>query len=283
MKISPASTYKFNYIITVHNKESLIRAVLMSVINCAGEHSCIYPVLDGCTDGSEQIIDDIIQANPEFKIVKLYADDVHELKSINVALNYSDQQGAGFNIVLQDDVLLQDPNLEMKCIFLYQSFPKLGLLSFRHGGNISRTAGNYSSVADILEDYVQSEFGHYPKPKSMLTKDSFIFKEVIMKSPICIPFHIVREIGTPEEIYAPWDDVAYCYKVSRAGYANGVFAINFRSDVSWGTTRHKQQKYQVEKVQERNLFTFRTQYPDLEPLDLKKYNNVIYTIAEVSA
>lgn len=268
----------FNYIITIHNKENLIRDVILNVLKSAGPNSCIYPVLDGCSDSSEAVIDDLIRLNPSFKIVKLFADDVHELKSINIGLNAASQVGEGYNIVLQDDVLLQDPDLEQRCILLYSLFDKLGLVSFRHGANISRELIQQTMIIEPWEDYIQSECGHYPDPVSMLKTGSFIFKEVVIKSPLCIPFKVIREAGKPDEAFAPWDDAAYCYRVSTAGFANGVFAVNFRSDVAWGTTRNKRQKLQVEEVMLRNLNLFRNQNPVLLPLDKEKYNNRRYVI-----
>ena len=118
----------FNYIITIHNKQELIKEVILGVINCAGPESYIYPVLDGCTDQSEAVIDDIIKAYPSVKIVKLHAGDIHELKSINIALNHASQHGEGYNIILQDDVILKDRDLEKKCSYLYHSFTNLGIV-----------------------------------------------------------------------------------------------------------------------------------------------------------
>ena len=51
----------FNYIITVHNREDLIEKVLTSILLCSGQNSHIYAVLDGCTDRSEAIIDELLK------------------------------------------------------------------------------------------------------------------------------------------------------------------------------------------------------------------------------
>ena len=270
---------RFNYIVTVHNKQNLIREVLLGIINAAGVNSHIYPVLDGCNDASEKIIDELIRRYPAVNISKLFASDVHELKSINIGLSNADQQGIGYNIILQDDVILADKNIEKKCINLYQNFPKLGLLSFRHGGNISRERYHDESSFEFpLTDYIQNQCGHYPNPRQTLKTGFFTFKEIVIKSPICIPFNIVRDLGMPDEKYAPWDDMAYSYHVSYAGYANGVLSINFISDVSWGTTRNKKQRFDVERVMADNLVTLREQYHQIPPLDTKKYSGKQYQI-----
>lgn len=269
---------QFNYIITIHNKEYLIEQVMLGVINSAGMNSHIYPVLDGCKDHSEDVIDEVIKHFPSVKITKLYATDVHELKTINIGLNCASQQGDGYNIILQDDVLLLDADLEKKCIRLYQQFEQLGMVSFRHGGNISRQLLYEEHSLNPLQDYIQTACGHFPDPEYHLPLGSFVFREAVIKSPICVPFKIIRELGPPDERYAPWDDIAYAYTVSSAGYANGVYAINFRSDVAWGTTRNKQQQFEVEHVQSKNLANFRKLHPSMPSLNQLKYHNKIYSM-----
>lgn len=271
----------FNYIITIHNKQELIGSVLLSVINTAGPNSNIYPVLDGCTDLSESIIDDIIKKHPKVKITKLFADDVHELQSINIGLKSANQNGEGYNIILQDDVILQDSSLEETCIHLYSRFNNLGIVSFRHGGNLSRNLIYDESIITPLRDYIQNECGHLTASKPILNIGHFVFREIVIKSPICIPFKIVRDLGVPDESYAPWNDIAYSYKISEAGYTNGVLAIDYLSDVYWGSTRTKKQKFEVDEVEAKNLALFRIENPNIQPLDLVKYHNREYVIFEL--
>jgi len=271
-------TVYFNYIITIHNKEQLIERVIMSIINCTGENSHIYPVLDGCTDRTEDIIDQIIAKHPAVAITKLFADDVHELKSINVGLNSSLQEGYGFNIILQDDVVLADPEMESKCIALYQKFIRLGIVSFRHGQNISRSVYNKNNRRNFFYSYIENEAGHGRNQLSSLKTGYFIYKEVVMKSPICIPFEVIRIAGKPDERYAPWDDLAYCYTVAEAGFYNGVFAIDYYSDLEWGTTREKVQKKSVLDVQVQNIKRFREDHAKLMAFNSSIYDNKKYLI-----
>ncbi|MCF7795391.1 glycosyltransferase family 2 protein, partial [Patescibacteria group bacterium] len=145
----------FNYIITIYNKESLIEKVLEAVIRCCRENSRIYTVLDGCVDNSEKIINKIIQKNKKISITKVFTNDVHELLSINAGLKQAPQDGVGYNIVLQDDVILEDYDLESKIINLYKKRgDKLGYVSFRMGANlknnilVSREAVPYSDYVE---------------------------------------------------------------------------------------------------------------------------------------
>lgn len=247
----------FNYIITIHNKESLIEEVLNGIINCVGEYSNIYPVLDGCTDRTETIVDSIIKSNPTIPINKVYADDVHELLAINAGLKAASQEGKGYNIILQDDVILKDKDLERKIIELYKNQESLGIVSFRHGGDISRSLLKLSRHISPIINYTESVNGHDINHAKPLPLNSFTYREVAIKSPICIPFDVIQNVGMPDERFAPWDDLAYCYKVSHAGYNNGVYALDIHSDIAWGTTRLKKQKNTISEVELKNLQLFK--------------------------
>jgi glycosyltransferase involved in cell wall biosynthesis len=260
----------FNYIITIHNKENLIENVILSVIKCMNKNSILYAVLDGCSDNSEKIIDGIIFSFPESKIIKVYENDVHELKAINAGLRASKQEGRGYNIILQDDVVLTDFNIESRIIQLYNIDNNLGVISLRHGSDFSRFLINKKAAIFPVKNYIESVSGHNPSPNAMLPLGYFTYREVAIKSPIVISFDVVRNVGLPDERFAPWDDIAYCYTVNKSGYNNGVYAVDFKSEVSWGTTRLKTQKVSISAVQKRNITLFKTLYGNQVKAENKK-------------
>ncbi|MCK4824998.1 hypothetical protein KA005_55125, partial [bacterium] len=51
-------------------------------------------------------------------------------------------------------------------------------------------------------------------------------------------------VGMLEERLAPYmhDDTEYAIRCIKAGYKNAVFAVRFRSDVKWGSTRTRPNK-----------------------------------------
>ena len=229
----------FNYIITIHNKEDLIEQVLMCVLMCCRDNSHIYAVLDGCTDGTEKIVDRIIRSFADVPITKVPTADVHELLSINAGLRAAKHEGDGFNIILQDDVLLGDFLLEKKVAALYEwSGPSLGYLSFRLGANFTRDAFRSSDPVPYTE-YIENAYGHgIPQAESLLP-GYLAYRTVPIKSPVCIPFKVIRSVGMLEERLAPYghDDPDYAIRAIEAGFRNAVFAIRFYSDVKWGGTR----------------------------------------------
>jgi GT2 family glycosyltransferase len=133
-----------------------------------------------------------------------------------------------------------------------------------------------------LRDYVENIKGHNPSPFNALQLGSFTYREIAIKSPICIPGYVIRKVGMPDERFAPWDDIAYCYTVSMAGFDNGVYAIDFASDLAWGTTRQKKQNNDIGAVHRKNLTLFKDMYLD-EAVTRKKrpvYSHKTYKIFE---
>src|SRR5690242_7148914 len=229
----------FNYIITIHNKEDLIERVMNAVIKCCNEKSFIYPVLDGCTDKSEEIVDKIIKENPSVAITKIIVNDVHEILSINAALKGSNQSIEGYNIILQDDVILSDQQIEKKVVQLYKKMgPQLGYVSFRLGANLKPDILQSTEGAPF-KDYIENAFGHGTPKSKVLFPGQFAFRKVAIKSPVCIPTLIVNKYGFLDENLSPCfhDDTEYCLRMLLAGYKNGVFGIEFHSELEWGGTR----------------------------------------------
>lgn len=241
--------FRFNYIITIHNKQDLIKDVLENVIACARENSFIYPVLDGCTDNTEKIVDEIIRLNPQASIVKVYAPNVHELKSINAGLRTASQSEKGCNIILQDDVILADHNLEETVIKFYEYFgyEKVGYIGFRHAVNVylkdqPELVEIFNKKEKLIEErnIIESAYGTGLSPVP-LEPYMAVERMVGVGSPQCISCFAINRVGLWDEVMAPvsWT----CHDISMrcliAGLHNYAFAIKFRSDIEWGSTRTK--------------------------------------------
>jgi len=258
------SGIKFNYIITIYNKQDLIGQVMENVIKCCGVNSHIYPVLDGCTDNSEKVLDDIIMKNPNISITKVYENNVHELLTINAGLKAANHDGDGYNIILQDDVVLQDHDLEKKVIDLYkQEGEKLGYVSFRMGANLKPNALT-SREAVPYKDYIENACGGVGGGHvEMLPIGYAAYRTVPIKSPVCIPFKIIREVGMYNEELAPYghDDIDLALRVINKGYYNLVYAIKFQSELDWGGTRQEGHLV-VDSIIEKNMDTIRILFKD---------------------
>lgn len=271
---------RFDYIITIHNKEDLIERVLFSLLAVMKNDSHIYAVLDGCTDKTEQIVDDFCNNYRNVPLTKVYADDVHEIKSINAGLRALPKADEGFVICLQDDVLMADLLFEEKVQALYKKFgKKLGYVSFRLAANLI----SWKEVLAMKEvDLIENSYSSHGLDVIKAEDGEIAFRDAAIKSPVCIPRYLLNDIGLLDEDLAPysWDDHEYSIRSLEAGYKNALFPIKFVSDLDWGGTRRKAHptmgKYHVRNTRiihdkhEKFFAADRKRNQDSQKLDLVK-------------
>src|SRR5690242_18856950 len=192
---------RFNYIVTIHNKEDLIARVVGGLLYSAGDDSHVYLVLDGCTDGTERVVDSLIRDYVGVPITKIHAPDVHEILSLNLALRQVPQDGEGYNILVQDDVILGDWNFEEKVVAVNRHYGnRIGVLSFRHGVNVVADM----EARDIREvDVIETAYGQGLCAEPLMPGDA-AERMVSLRSPECLSFETVRRIGLLNERFAPY-------------------------------------------------------------------------------
>lgn len=241
-----------NYIITIHNKEWLIERVLNGVERNASSGSVIVPVLDGCSDRSEEIVR-AFAAKSRFEYRIVLTPDVHEIRSINAGLRVTEP---GFCYVLQDDVILDAVDLEAVTNKLWeQENQKLGYLSFRMGCQIRKgtlrgrlrtalkTRGAY--CGPFIEDFNHAvgDGDHFGRGDRILLPYQVCQVDAGVKSPVCFT-PALREICPQlDENLAPYcyDDVDMSLEALRAGLRNFVLPFPVESEIEWGGTRKSAQ------------------------------------------
>jgi glycosyltransferase involved in cell wall biosynthesis len=236
----------FNYLITVHNKELLLERVLEGAARAASTGARIIVVLDGCTDGSEDVARRF-QAASSVETILVTAPDVHEIKSINIGLR---QAKPGYCILLQDDVILQEPNLEdLVCSLCEQHRRGLGYISFRLAADV-RATSLYIRLKTALRTTPKSllpmaeDFNHIAGPTEHLPvskADYYSFHErmIGIKSPVCLTPELRAINPFVDEAFSPYcyDDCDLSLQALKRGLVNGLFPIKFDSDLDWGGTR----------------------------------------------
>jgi GT2 family glycosyltransferase len=234
-------TRKFTYIVPIHNKEDILANTLAGIAAGCSRDACIYTVLDGCTDGSEAIVD-AFSRQSNLDVRKLFMPDVHMLLSVNAALR---KVREGFTIVMQDDIVLQEPDLEKKVLDLYDRMgPRLGVVSFRLAANIRRarlkTQIAHRQIKPMIEecDYLQGPDDHQVCVP-IGSYGHFYPRMVAINGPNCIPETVLRSVGLLDERLAPYgyDDPDYCIRTIQAGFQNGLYPVRYQSELSWGGTR----------------------------------------------
>lgn len=218
----------FNYIVTIHNSEAHLRYVLQGIKNVKGPDSKVYCVLDGCTDGSEAIVD-------EFGYNKIFTPNVRETKAITTALQQVPK--ADYYFILQDDVVLQDDETEKNIEGWYNLFPNIGVLGMRHGCNLEDdwlTNGKHACEKDLICNEFQPDMGI-----EKLKEGSLTGRDIVYKSPICLSREVVEKLGGYDPRFEPiaHDDTEYCIRARMAGYKNYVYALKLMQPIQWGGTR----------------------------------------------
>ena len=105
--------------LTIHNKEFLLRNVLEGIKENTTSTYEIVSVLDGCNDASESILDKFISDNPSIKVKKLFADNVFETKSNNIAAKSSE---GDFIVIIQDDMVIKERGWDERMLRPFSRF-----------------------------------------------------------------------------------------------------------------------------------------------------------------
>jgi GT2 family glycosyltransferase len=219
----------FNYIINIYNSEAHLSYVLQGIKNVKSADSKVYCVIDGCTDRSEEIVD-------EFGFNKIHTPNVRETKAITTALEQVPK--ADYYLILQDDVILQDPDTEEHIKEVYRQIPNIGVLGFRHGANLepdALTNGKHVSELDLIQNEFQPPLDRVPP----LSEGNVIERQIVYKSPICISGEVVSKLGGYDSRFEPiaHDDTEYCIRAIQEGYRNYVCALKVMQPKQWGGSR----------------------------------------------
>ena len=246
----------FNYIIPIFNKEDILPMTLEGIDRCASHNARIFTVIDGCTDRSEQIVDEFTRRTGR-DVVKIHMPDVHMLRSVNAALTQVEQ---GFSVVMQDDIILEDEKFEEKISALYKQMGKrLGIVSLRLAANVALTPLldrlRLRTISPMIEEMDYVIKSNEPQAFEIGEYGSFYPRMDAINGPNIIPWAVRQKIGILDEALAPYgyDDPEYCLRAMKAGFINGLFPLKFRSDVEWGGTR-RSKKYMAEvlRIHKRN-------------------------------
>lgn len=230
------------FILPVHNKEYLIVDVLQGIIDSCKTDFHIICIIDGCTDASEELIKQYVANNKlENKLSLYFMNDVHEITCINYGLSIIKMMNPGDEdliFTVQDDVILQEPNIDLKFHNLFNTYQDLGYVSMRLGSNIVSIDNSIGET-----NYIESEFGHWTQLGLnhfyKVKHGQFVESQLAIRSPTCVLWKRYKEIGFYDAALAPfgYDCHDFSIRTINHGYKNGVYAMKFKSDVKWGGMR----------------------------------------------
>jgi hypothetical protein len=251
------------YILPVHNKEELIENVLKGIETSHSNKTepTVICILDGCYDKTEEKVlafKENYKYKNNFHILRM--NDVHEIECLNTGLEFIEKnfspKDEDLIFSIQDDVILDEPDIDLKFDTLFNDNTNLGYISMRLGVDV------YTSGGDLKEEnYKESEFGHWNQLQwnfhEVVKHNEFKVSEIAIRSPTCMLWGRYREVGFFDMNLAPcgFDCHDMSIRLNKSGYVNGVYGLKFRSDVNWGTMRSdKPSSYndQVGAIYERN-------------------------------
>lgn len=105
-------------VLTVHNKEATIASILQAVIDQSSPKTIeVIVVLDGCSDRTEQIVNQIArQVTKRIKIIIVLTDDVWETRANNAGIK---EASGDFVTIVQDDMLILEKNWDEKLMKVF--------------------------------------------------------------------------------------------------------------------------------------------------------------------
>jgi glycosyltransferase involved in cell wall biosynthesis len=231
-------------ILTVHNKEFILSQVLESIKKYTTNNYELIVVLDGCTDSSEDILDNFINQNKNLKVKKIYTPDVFETKANNSGLKEATGDKV---IIIQDDMIinedawnlrLQKPFDEFNDVFAVTASSAFNYRfnsSSQHiqlSSEIDREIGDCWSDIFIYESHINRSQG--------LSRNIFAVRNNVCRGPLMIDHSDLVKLNYFDEIFEPQDqdDADLCYRsFKKLGKVVGAYWIDYISEVSWGGTR----------------------------------------------
>jgi glycosyltransferase involved in cell wall biosynthesis len=225
--------------LTIHNKDFLLLDSLERIKKFTRSTYEIVTVLDGCSDHSEEILDIWIKGNPSIKIHKLYADNVFETKSNNLAAKSS--QGE-FVAIIQDDMLINEDGWDVRMLKPFHAFSDVFSVTSHTSHNWMFNSGSHHVHLDQIPRGIWSDvLQHVDHAHCKNTaRDCFEIRDSSNRGPLVINHLDLEKMGYFDEEFYPldMDDHDLHYRMQKKlGKVTGLYWIDFISDTYWGGTR----------------------------------------------
>lgn len=234
----------FSINLTVHNKDFLIDRVLESIKKYTTGNYEIVIVLDGCTDDSEKKVVTFFQNNSNISHKILYADDVFETISNNIAAKNS---SGDYIVIIQDDMIVNEDDWNNRLLKPINAFSDIYAVSARTAYNYVYNSNSHhaslSKEQDLSIDNCWSDIVltlDKAEKNSGLPRDIFAIRNSVNRGPLLLRHDIFSSVSYLNEKFAPLDqdDADLNYRVfKKHGLRCGSYWIDYISDLSWGGTR----------------------------------------------
>lgn len=230
-------------ILTVHNKEWLIQEVIKKIFENTMTKSELIIVLDGCTDKSEEKVNEILKLTPtNIKVKMIYTPDVFETRANNAGIKESN---GDYIIIVQDDIIIKEPNWNLRMRKPVETFNDVWAVTARCAHNWEYNSKN---LQEHLTDKQLDEFGNNWSDVLIHTchantsntdRETFYIRDSVNRGPLLMKKEVFEKYGPfPEDFIQDMDDHFLNYKVyCESGLVSGYYKIDFISEDAWGGTR----------------------------------------------
>lgn len=225
--------------LTVHNKENILPDVLNGILAFTSGTYELVIILDGCTDGSQSVVEQFKNDNPHKKIILVFADNVFETKSNNIAVKNSE---GDYIIIIQDDVIIQEKDWNIRLLKPFENFSDV----FAVTGNTAHNWELNKYSKDLNSDIINNNrwcdiLNHvHHANRHTMPRDIFAVRDSVNRAPLAINRMDLQTLGYFDEAFYPleMDDHDLCFRMhQKLGKCVGSYWIDWYSEPQFGGTR----------------------------------------------
>jgi glycosyltransferase involved in cell wall biosynthesis/GT2 family glycosyltransferase len=216
--LSGSPSPQVSAVLPIHDKEpilaDLLRLLDRALIAYGAADLCI--ILDGCTDGSEEIVRRFFQDRDDYPVEILTTPNIFEVRSNNLGLRKATGRYA---MVVQDDNFLYDPNCIVEAVTFMEKSGRAAIVGGLAGVNFYPRGtrgleGRGQIVMDENETYWRQDVDTDPA-----LSDRVFQVDACMRGPLFFSKAFLDEHGYLDEAYAPLysDDMDICFRAASVG------------------------------------------------------------------
>lgn len=227
-------------VLTIHNKDWLIRQVINQIYQTTtGNYELVF-VVDGCTDQSEHIVDNMIQNAPKNVLCKkIVLPNVFETKANNAGM----KSCYGDNIVIvQDDMIIKEHGWNERMSKPLSLFDDVFAVTARTAHNWEYNPNNQHEHLSVELDncwcdvLMHTNHAH----RNNTPRNVLAIRDSVNRGPLMMKHDVLKKLNYLDEVFDPqdMDDHDLCYRAYKElGMKAGCYWIDFESQDNWGGTR----------------------------------------------
>ena len=206
----------------IHNQQNIIGNILKSIyLNSSENVKEMFLIIDGCSDNTlqevEKNIDDKIKTNI------IITNNLFEIKCCNIGYKMSNSE---YILDIQADMLILERDFDKRLLKPFEVFDNLLAVSGRDAADVTKNGSEVDFINLVGRDRNPD-------------RNKFFQRMIVNRGPILINHKKIKELEYLDETFCPitQDDTDLCLRGLEKGYITGAYIIDYKSELSWGSTR----------------------------------------------